>query len=108
MCACDEHYTKCCVLQLELQGQEVVVYDQSSPDSASLSSEAFLSILLAKLEKRFPSVHLLSGLDNDVNCERKQEVNVGNECSLESVSSCFVSVDMKEKQKCNFFLSVFV
>ncbi|KAI7792203.1 putative dual specificity protein phosphatase 16, partial [Triplophysa rosa] len=47
--------------KLELQGQEVVAYDQSSPDSASLSSEAFLSILLAKLEKRFPSVHLLSG-----------------------------------------------
>ncbi|KAA0720612.1 Dual specificity protein phosphatase 16 [Triplophysa tibetana] len=55
---------------LELQGQEVVVYDQSSADSASLSSEAFLSILLAKLEKRFPSVHLLSGLDNNVNSER--------------------------------------
>lgn len=47
--------------KLELQGQEVVVYDQSSPDATSLSSEAFLSILLAKLEKNFPSVHLLSG-----------------------------------------------
>uniref|UniRef100_A0A9J7WYC8 Dual specificity phosphatase 16 n=1 Tax=Cyprinus carpio carpio TaxID=630221 RepID=A0A9J7WYC8_CYPCA len=47
--------------KLELQGQEVVVYDQSSSDPASLSSEAFLSVLLAKLEKSFPSVHLLSG-----------------------------------------------
>ncbi|XP_052441043.1 dual specificity protein phosphatase 16 [Carassius gibelio] len=47
--------------KLELQGQEVVVYDQSSTDPASLSSEAFLSVLLAKLEKSFPSVHLLSG-----------------------------------------------
>ncbi|KAK2893145.1 hypothetical protein QQF64_034890 [Cirrhinus molitorella] len=47
--------------KLELQGQEVVVYDQSSSDLASLSSEAFLSVLLAKLEKSFSSVHLLSG-----------------------------------------------
>ncbi|XP_073694134.1 dual specificity protein phosphatase 16 [Garra rufa] len=47
--------------KLELQGQEVVVYDQSSSDPASLSSEAFLCVLLAKLEKSFPSVHLLSG-----------------------------------------------
>ncbi|RXN08128.1 dual specificity phosphatase 16 [Labeo rohita] len=47
--------------KLELQGQEVVVYDQSSSDPASLSSEAFLGVLLAKLEKSFPSVHLLSG-----------------------------------------------
>ncbi|XP_041934792.1 dual specificity protein phosphatase 16 [Alosa sapidissima] len=48
--------------KLELQGgQEVVVYDQSSSDPTSLSSEAFLSVLLAKLEKSFPSVHLLSG-----------------------------------------------
>ncbi|XP_071402617.1 dual specificity protein phosphatase 16 [Centroberyx affinis] len=48
--------------KLELQGgQEVVVYDQSSSDPAALSSEAFLSVLLAKLERSFPSVHLLSG-----------------------------------------------
>ncbi|ROL43115.1 Dual specificity protein phosphatase 16 [Anabarilius grahami] len=47
--------------KLELQGQEVVVYDQSSSDPASLSPDAFLSVLLAKLEKSFPSVHLLSG-----------------------------------------------
>ncbi|XP_051546532.1 dual specificity protein phosphatase 16 [Myxocyprinus asiaticus] len=43
------------------QGQEVVVYDQSSPDPASLPSDAFLSVLLAKLEKSFQSVYLLSG-----------------------------------------------
>lgn len=47
--------------KFEVEDQEVVVYDQSSPDPASLSSEAFLSILLAKLEKCFTSVHLLSG-----------------------------------------------
>lgn len=48
--------------KLELQGdQEVVVYDQSSSDPASLSSESFLSVLLLKLERSFPSVHLLSG-----------------------------------------------
>ncbi|XP_036433012.1 dual specificity protein phosphatase 16 [Colossoma macropomum] len=47
--------------KLELQGQEVVVYDQSSSDPSSLSSEAFLSVLLAKLQRNFPSVHLLSG-----------------------------------------------
>ncbi|XP_028810780.1 dual specificity protein phosphatase 16 [Denticeps clupeoides] len=48
--------------KLELQsGQEVVVYDQNSSDPTSLSSEAFLSVLLAKLEKSFLSVHLLSG-----------------------------------------------
>ncbi|MCI4388915.1 hypothetical protein PGIGA_G00091530 [Pangasianodon gigas] len=47
--------------KLELQNQEVVVYDQSSSDPSSLSSEAFLSVLLAKLERSFPSVHLLSG-----------------------------------------------
>ncbi|XP_056132454.1 dual specificity protein phosphatase 16 [Lampris incognitus] len=48
--------------KLELQGdQEVVVYDHSSSDPAALSSEAFLSVLLAKLARSFPSVHLLSG-----------------------------------------------
>ncbi|KAM3587758.1 uncharacterized protein V6R79_013477 [Siganus canaliculatus] len=41
--------------------QDVVVYDQSSSDPAALSSESFLSVLLSKLEKSFPSVHLLSG-----------------------------------------------
>lgn len=51
----------CVCFQLELQGQEVVVYDQSSSDPSSLSPDAFLSVLLAKLEKSFPSVHLLSG-----------------------------------------------
>lgn len=50
------------VLQLELQAdQEVVVYDQSSADPAALSSESFISVLLVKLERSFPSVHLLSG-----------------------------------------------
>lgn len=48
--------------KLELQeDQEVVVYDQSSSDLASLSSDSFLSVLLVKLERSFPSVHLLSG-----------------------------------------------
>lgn len=47
---------------MELQGdQEVVVYDQSSSDPAALSAESFLSVLLVKLERSFPSVHLLSG-----------------------------------------------
>ncbi|TNN28112.1 Dual specificity protein phosphatase 16 [Liparis tanakae] len=41
--------------------QEVVVYDQSSSGPSSLSSESFLSVLLLKLERSFPSVHLLSG-----------------------------------------------
>ncbi|KAK7896745.1 hypothetical protein WMY93_022070 [Mugilogobius chulae] len=48
--------------KLELRGnQEVVVYDQSSSDLAALSSDSFLCVLLVKLEKTFPSVHLLSG-----------------------------------------------
>ncbi|KAL6116533.1 dusp16 [Pungitius sinensis] len=48
--------------KLELQeDQEVVVYDHSSSHPSSLSSESFLSVLLLKLEKSFPSVHLLSG-----------------------------------------------
>ncbi|XP_066525427.1 dual specificity protein phosphatase 16 [Hoplias malabaricus] len=47
--------------KLELQGQEVVVYDQCSSDLSSLQSEAFLSVLLAKLARSFQSVHLLSG-----------------------------------------------
>ncbi|CAM5082130.1 unnamed protein product [Eretmochelys imbricata] len=41
--------------------QEVVVYDQSSKDVASLSSDCFLTVLLGKLENNFNSVHLLSG-----------------------------------------------
>ncbi|XP_029019419.1 dual specificity protein phosphatase 16 [Betta splendens] len=48
--------------KLELQDdQEVVVYDQSSSDPAALSSESFLSVLLVKLERTLPSVHLLTG-----------------------------------------------
>ncbi|XP_034722326.1 dual specificity protein phosphatase 16-like, partial [Etheostoma cragini] len=47
---------------LELDGdQDIVVYDQSSSDPASLSTESFLSVLLVKLARSFPSVHLLSG-----------------------------------------------
>ncbi|KAJ7987924.1 hypothetical protein DPEC_G00318290 [Dallia pectoralis] len=54
-----QHSTK---KKLELmEGQEVVVYDQSSLDPMTLPSEAFLTVLLAKLERSFPSVHLLSG-----------------------------------------------
>nr|XP_056718446.1 dual specificity protein phosphatase 16 [Euleptes europaea] len=41
--------------------QEVVVYDQSSKNLASLSSDSFLTVLLGKLEKNFCSVHLLIG-----------------------------------------------
>lgn len=41
--------------------QKVVVYDQSSQDVASLSSDCFLTVLLGKLEKSFSSVHLLAG-----------------------------------------------
>lgn len=48
--------------KLELQGdQEVVVYDQSSSDPSALGSDSFLGVLLVKLERSFPSVHLLSG-----------------------------------------------
>ncbi|XP_037551544.1 dual specificity protein phosphatase 16 [Nematolebias whitei] len=48
--------------QLDLQAcQEVVVYDQNSLDPAGLGSDSFLSVLLVKLERTFPSVHLLSG-----------------------------------------------
>ncbi|KAJ8367601.1 hypothetical protein AAFF_G00314510 [Aldrovandia affinis] len=42
-------------------GQEVVVYDQSSTDPAGLSAESFLTVLLSKLERSFPSVFLLAG-----------------------------------------------
>uniref|UniRef100_A0A8D3C3N4 Dual specificity phosphatase 16 n=1 Tax=Scophthalmus maximus TaxID=52904 RepID=A0A8D3C3N4_SCOMX len=41
--------------------QDVVVYDHSSSDPTALGGESFLSVLLVKLEKNFPSVHLLSG-----------------------------------------------
>ncbi|NWQ63597.1 DUS16 phosphatase, partial [Neopipo cinnamomea] len=41
--------------------QEVVVYDQSSRDVTSLSSDCFLTVLLGKLEKNFSSVYLLAG-----------------------------------------------
>lgn len=41
--------------------QEVVVYDQNSLDPAALGADSFLSVLLVKLERSFPSVHLLSG-----------------------------------------------
>ncbi|XP_014841283.1 PREDICTED: dual specificity protein phosphatase 16 [Poecilia mexicana] len=52
----------CARSQLELQGdQEVVVYDQNSSDPAALGADSFLSVLLVKLERSFPSVHLLSG-----------------------------------------------
>ncbi|KAM4711739.1 dual specificity protein phosphatase 16 [Anableps anableps] len=48
--------------KLELQAdQEVVVYDQNSSDPAALGADSFLSVLLVKLERSFPSVHLLSG-----------------------------------------------
>ncbi|XP_041833483.1 dual specificity protein phosphatase 16 [Melanotaenia boesemani] len=48
--------------KLDLQAdQEVVVYDQNSSDPAALGSDSFLSVLLVKLERTFPSVHLLSG-----------------------------------------------
>lgn len=49
-------------LQVDIDcGQRVVVYDQSSQDVASLSSDCFLTVLLGKLEKSFSSVHLLAG-----------------------------------------------
>ncbi|XP_054625385.1 dual specificity protein phosphatase 16 isoform X2 [Dunckerocampus dactyliophorus] len=48
--------------KLELQAHhEVVVYDQSSSDLSSLGSDGFVSVLLVKLERNFPSVHLLEG-----------------------------------------------
>uniref|UniRef100_M3ZKI7 Dual specificity phosphatase 16 n=1 Tax=Xiphophorus maculatus TaxID=8083 RepID=M3ZKI7_XIPMA len=52
----------CARSQVALQGdQEVVVYDQNSSDPAALGADSFLSVLLVKLERSFPSVHLLSG-----------------------------------------------
>ncbi|XP_069848220.1 dual specificity protein phosphatase 16-like [Dipodomys merriami] len=48
--------------KVDIEGtQTVVVYDQSSQDMASLSSDCFLTVLLGKLEKSFCSVHLLAG-----------------------------------------------
>lgn len=53
------------MFQIEIDcKQEVVVYDQSSKDVTSLSSECFLTVLLGKLEKNFSSVYLLSGMMN--------------------------------------------
>lgn len=50
------------MFQIEIDcKQEVVVYDQSSKDVTSLSSDCFLTVLLGKLEKNFSSVYLLSG-----------------------------------------------
>ena len=75
-----------CVFQLELQGdQEVVVYDQSSSDPAALSSESFLSVLLVKLERSFPSVHLLSGQSNPRSL-RHNVVQVGTHSPETSVN----------------------
>lgn len=37
------------------------MYDQSSSDTATVSAESFLGVLLLKLAQSFPSVHLLSG-----------------------------------------------
>lgn len=49
-------------LQVDIDcNQKVVVYDQSSQDVTSLSSDCFLTVLLGKLEKSFTSVHLLAG-----------------------------------------------
>ncbi|NXU40888.1 DUS16 phosphatase, partial [Drymodes brunneopygia] len=48
--------------------QEVVVYDQSSKDVTSLSSDCFLTVLLGKLEKNFSSVCLLSGGFAEFSC----------------------------------------
>ncbi|XP_069618966.1 dual specificity protein phosphatase 16 [Ranitomeya imitator] len=48
-------------VELECQVQQVVVYDQSSADVASLPTDCFLFVLLGKLEKLFSHVHLLSG-----------------------------------------------
>lgn len=47
--------------KLELQDQEVVVYDQSSSNPSALPAESFLTVLLTKLQRSFLSVHLLSG-----------------------------------------------
>lgn len=50
------------MFQIEIDcKQEVVVYDQSSKDVTSLSSDCFLTVLLDKLEKNFSSMYLLSG-----------------------------------------------
>lgn len=55
-------YSEFLVFQIEIDcKQEVVVYDQSSKDVTSLSSDCFLTVLLGKLEKNFSSVYLLSG-----------------------------------------------
>ncbi|XP_053318442.1 dual specificity protein phosphatase 16 [Spea bombifrons] len=48
-------------VELDWTAHQVVVYDQSSVDASSLSSDCFLSVLLGKLERLFCNVHLLSG-----------------------------------------------
>ncbi|KAM8973659.1 dual specificity protein phosphatase 16 [Pelodytes ibericus] len=48
-------------VDLDWQNQQIVVYDQSSVDAASLVSECFISVLIGKLDKLFCNVHLLSG-----------------------------------------------
>uniref|UniRef100_A0ACB8EBS9 Dual specificity protein phosphatase 16 n=1 Tax=Sphaerodactylus townsendi TaxID=933632 RepID=A0ACB8EBS9_9SAUR len=58
--------------------QEVVVYDQSSKNVASLSSDSFLTVLLGKLEKNFSSVHLLIE-------HRKYKCNLGGVLLLASM-----------------------
>ncbi|XP_061618679.1 dual specificity protein phosphatase 16 isoform X2 [Phyllopteryx taeniolatus] len=48
--------------ELDLRaGLRVVVYDQNCRDAAALRSDAFAGVLLLKLERRFPSLHLLAG-----------------------------------------------
>ncbi|XP_069484809.1 dual specificity protein phosphatase 16 [Ambystoma mexicanum] len=48
-------------VEIDCELQQVVVYDQNSPDVSSLSPESFLAVLLGKLQSRFCFVHLLSG-----------------------------------------------
>ncbi|MEQ2293473.1 Dual specificity protein phosphatase 16 [Ameca splendens] len=74
--------------KLELQaGQEVVVYDQNSSDLAALVTDSFLSVLLVKLERSFPSVHLLSGqflLCSDLSIEDLMFQYQAHSCSFKS------------------------
>ncbi|MED6233963.1 Dual specificity protein phosphatase 16 [Ataeniobius toweri] len=74
--------------KLELQaGQEVVVYDQNSSDLAALVTDSFLSVLLVKLERSFPSVHLLSGqflLCSDLSIEDLMFQYQPHTCSFKS------------------------
>lgn len=62
--------------QVEIDSkQEVVVYDQSSKNVASLSSDSFLTVLLGKLEKNFCSVRLLIGRKSCQNDAKRSCVN---------------------------------